>query len=451
MAQAMNIRQLVMEMLLEVDQQHTYSHILVRDVQNKYNYLSAQEKSFLKRLFEGTLERRIELDYVLNQFSKVKVNKMKPVIRTIMRMSTYQILFMDSVPDSAACNEAVKLAQKKSFGSLKGFVNGVLRNVARGKDTIMYPKREEDLTAYLSVTYSMPEWIISMWIQQLGEETAETVVKNLLEEHSVVVRLTVEGQEQQTLLKAIEAQGTRLEQHPYLPYAYTIEATEESIADIPGFQDGRMIVQDVSSMLAVEAAGIQPGDTVLDVCAAPGGKSMLASLKCGAEGEIIAHDLTDVKVELIRENFERCHIGNGTASVWDATVKDESMLGKADVVIADLPCSGLGVIGKKRDIKYRVSEQSLKEVETLQKQILSVITEYVKPGGVLLFSTCTINMAENEQMMEWIAKEYSFILESLNPFLPEMLHSKSTNKGYLQLLPGVHQTDGFFMARLRRK
>ena len=187
-----NLRQLVMEMLLAVtiqreDRPMEYSHVMIRDVLNKYNYLSGQEKAFMKRLFEGTLERMIELDYCIDQFSKVKVAKMKPVIRTIMRMSVYQILYMDAVPDSAACNEAAKLAAKKGFSTLKGFVNGVLRNIVRNKEQLPYPDKEKDLETYLSVTYSMPVWIVKLWLEQLGKEMTEALLKGLLEEHPVTI------------------------------------------------------------------------------------------------------------------------------------------------------------------------------------------------------------------------------------------------------------------------
>ena len=201
MQQEKNIRQLVLEMLLTVTKKEggEYSHKVIRDVQNKYNYLSTQEKAFMKRLFEGTLERMIELDYCIDCYSKVKVNKMKPVIRNIMRMGVYQILYMDSVPDSAACNESVKLAQAKGFATLKGFVNGVLRTIARNKDAIPYPDEKKDYRKYLSVTYSMPEWIVDLWIGQFGQETTTAMLQGLLQERPVTIRMRTEDE------KAVEA------------------------------------------------------------------------------------------------------------------------------------------------------------------------------------------------------------------------------------------------------
>lgn len=451
MANTENIRQIVMEMLLEMNTTSSYSHILVRDVQNKYDYLTVQEKAFLKRLFEGTLERMIEIDYVINQFSKIKVNKMKPVIRTILRLSTYQILYMDSVPDSAACNEAVKLAQLKKFGTLKGFVNGVLRNIVRNKNAISYPDRQSNLLQYLSVTYSMPEWIIRLWLSQYDEETVEAILKGLLQEHPVTIRI-MDTKQSDRILEKIQAVGITPIQHTCFSNAYVLDGNLESVSTLPGFADGTITVQDVSSMLSVACAGIKEGDRVIDVCAAPGGKTMLASQYAGEQGRILSRDVSDKKVDMIRENVERCGLNNVDCQVWDARESDESMIASADVVIADLPCSGLGVMGKKRDIKYHVSEASLKEITILQQDILKTIVSYVKPDGILLYSTCTINADENERMVTWLVENYDFELESIEPYLPDELKTiQSVSKGYLQLLPGIQNTDGFFMARLRRK
>ena len=240
--QSINQRMIVLEMLLT---ENVYSHVTVRDVLNKYNYLPQQEKSFIKRLYEGTLERQIELDYVLDQYSKVKTNKMKKIIRAIMRMSAYQILYMDAVPDAAACNEAVKLAQKKGFSSLKGFVNGVLRNIVRNKENISYHS--------LSVKYSMPDWIVNLWTEQLGAAKTETVLAGLLEEHQVTIRFReIPNQTEITaemavnaVQKAITAQGGTMEQHGYLPCAYKVSGTDD-LTRLPYYQDGAFVVQDLS-------------------------------------------------------------------------------------------------------------------------------------------------------------------------------------------------------------
>lgn len=455
--QGVNQRMLVLEMLLT---ENAYSHVIVRDVLNKYNYLSQQEKSFIKRLYEGTLERQIELDYVIDQYSRVRTSQMKKPIRAIMRMSVYQILYMDAVPDAAACNEAVKLAQKKGFATLKGFVNGVLRNIARNKDGIAYTS--------LSVKYSMPEWIVGLWTAQLGVETTETVLAGLLREHPVTVRFRdlpeITGVDQKTAVsavqKALAAQGGTMERHPYLSCAYKVSGTDD-LTRLPYYENGAFVVQDVSSMLAVAAVSIadyagqmgysggQKALRVIDLCAAPGGKSMLAAdllEQCGVNYAVISRDVSANKVGLMQENFDRCGLKNVSAEVGDAVQRDEALVGTADLVIADVPCSGLGVIGKKRDIKYRVSPESIRELAALQKQILSVAAAYLKPGGRLLFCTCTIDQDENEKHFTWLRDEMKLRPVSLDRALPECLHTDTTREGCLQLLPGVHDSDGFFIS-----
>lgn len=447
-----NTREIILDMLMEITAQKEYSHKVIGQVLEKYNYMNGQDKAFMKRVTEGTIERQIQIDYILNSFSSVKVNKMKPLIRNLLRMSVYQLLFMESIPDSAVCNEAVKLAVKRKFHNLKGFVNGVLRNVARNKENIRYPDKEKEPLMALSVLYSCPEWIVEMWLKEYGTETCENMLQALLEIHPVTVRIdeTLTDEEQQKVLAELESKAKKIEKHRYLPYAYTVTGVE-GFGNIPSFKEGKFTVQDVSSMLAVEAAGIREGDFVLDVCAAPGGKSLHAATKTGKTGSVEARDVTERKTDLIEENRERLQKEWVKTKVWDASVLDESMIEHADVVLADVPCSGLGILGKKRDIKYRVSKESLEAVCELQKKIVDTVWQYVKPGGTLLYSTCTIHKAENEDMVAYITENFPLETESLNEYLPRELWSETTEKGFLQLLPGVQESDGFFLARFKRK
>ena len=451
-----NTRELVLDVLMEVLEKGTYSHLVIRDVLDKYNYSKTRDKAFVKRMAEGTLERLIQIDYILDQFSKVPVSRMKPLIRNLMRMSVYQMLFMDSIPDGAVCNEAVKLAGKRGFKGLSGFVNGVLRNIARNKEKLPYPDRNENEKQYLSVRYSMPEWLIEKWISSYGKEKTEAMLEDLLKEHSVTVRLREEmkSTEKNAWIGNLKEAGVEIKEHAYFPYAYLIKHVS-GIKNLPGYEEGWFTVQDVSSMLVAEAAGVCKTGVidnflVVDVCAAPGGKSMHMAEKLSGSGKVIARDLSEYKVSLIRDNIERMGYQNIEPQVYDACKMDETLLGRADVVLADLPCSGLGIMGKKRDIKYRITKEGMAELVRLQQQILDVVWQYVKPGGVLIYSTCTINPDENDHMVEWILEHYPFELESLAPFLPEVLLEEGKD-GMLQLFPGIHETDGFFLARLRRK
>ena len=468
MEESINIRELVLDILLEMEKTQEYGNLLIRNVLDKYNYLDGNRKAFLKRLTEGVVERRIQLDYALECFSSVPMRKCKPVIRSLLRMGAYQILFMDSVPDSAACNEAVKLATRRKFHSLKGFVNGVLRNLSRNKENIAWPEREKNPIKYLSVVYSMPEWIIEMWIRDYGEEKTEQILRGLLAERPVTIRLSerITEEEKEMLLAALEQAGCGPARHPYLGYAYTLEKSE-GIAALPGFSEGKFTVQDVSSMLVAECSGVKltagrmnkvsenEPYLVVDVCAAPGGKAVHAAECMQDRGMVIARDLSEYKAFYIMDNAERMNLSNLEVQVWDATVPDEELFGKADMIIADLPCSGLGVIGRKADIKYRVTPESLSEVAALQREILTAVCRLLKPGGILVYSTCTVNRGENEENAAWLQKEFSFEPVALTQHfskdaegIREIVSEQDTQ---IQLLPGIHLTDGFFISCFRKR
>ena len=375
-------RELVLGILLEVTRDGEYSHIALRNVLNKYQYLDKKERAFITRVTEGTLEHMIEIDYIINQFSSTKVNKMKPVIRCILRSAVYQLKYMDSIPDSAVCNEAVKLAEKKGFRNLKGFVNGVLRNIARNLDSLTYP---DDL----SIQYSMPEWILNQWLKEYDKATVETMLKDFQADKPTTIRVNLNQMSKEELTNSLKKEGVHVENHPYLPYALWISGYDY-LADLESFQNGAFYVQDISSMLVSHIADPKEGDTVIDVCAAPGGKSLHMAELLKGTGYVEARDLTDYKVSLIQENIMRSGITNMSAVKWDATVLDEEKIESADIVIADLPCSGLGVLGKKTDLKYKTSEEIQKSLVALQREILSKVQAYVKPNGTLVYSTCTI-------------------------------------------------------------
>ena len=478
MTKPVNEREIVLEVLLEITEKGQFSHIILRDVLWKYQYLEKRERAFITRVTEGTLEHMIEIDYILDRFSKVKVKKMKPVIRAILRSAVYQLKYMDSVPDSAVCNEAVKLAVRKGFSGLKGYVNGVLRSVARGIDSVQYPTEK---TEELSVRYSCPEWVLDLWSGSYDIEVIEMMLRDFQKEKPVTIRCCLNRTTPDELKKRLEAEGVKAEIHPYLPYAFQISGYDH-LNDLETFQDGLFVVQDISSMLVAEIAAPSAGAQVLDVCAAPGGKALHVAEKlflaeavcgdaacagnksgggaaagCGIEdqmppGHVEARDLTELKVDLIRENIERTGLPNITAVCRDASVPDETAAESADIVIADLPCSGLGVIGKKPDLRYKASPDGIDSLVRLQRQILSCAQDYVKPGGTLVYSTCTVNPAENMDNVHWLMEQYpEFILDDIREKLCPELRDNVMENGCIQLLPGVHKSDGFFIARLVRK
>lgn len=448
MTKAINERELILGILLEITRDGEYAHIALRNTLSKYQYLEKRERAFITRVVEGTLEHMMEIDHIINQFSKVKVNKMKPVIRTILRSAVYQILYMDSVPNSAVCNEAVKLAAKKGFVNLKGFVNGVLRNIDRNVNDIQYPK-QDNMVEYLSIKYSMPTWILEKWKKSYDWETIETILQGFLQEKGTIIRCNLNRISKEDLKKKLEAEGVTVTQHPYLEYALEISGYDY-LGDLESFEDGDFQVQDLSSMLVAEIAAPKEGDYVIDVCAAPGGKSLHIADKLHGTGHVEARDLTDYKVDLIWDNIERSQMKNVEAVRHDALVYDEDSKEKADIVIADLPCSGLGVIGKKSDIKYKMTEETQRDLAKLQKNILQIVHRYVKPGGTLVYSTCTINEEENMENVRWFLQQNpEFESVPVEPVLCEEL-KKSVKEGCLQLLPGIHESDGFFIAAFRK-
>lgn len=448
MTKAINEREIVLEVLLEITEQGMYSHIVLRDVLNKYQYLEKKERSFITRVTEGTLEHMMEIDYILDQFSKVKVKKMKPVIRNIMRSAVYQMKYMDSVPVSAACNEAVKLAVRKRFGSLRGFVNGVLRNVARNLDQIEYPT--EPLKR-LSIQYSMPEWILNLWLKAYDSDIVEQMLQAFQRETPLTIRCNLRMVTPKQLKEHLEAEGVTVKVHPYLEYAFHISGFDY-LGDLESFQNGEFSVQDISSMLVSELAGPKEGDYVIDVCAAPGGKSLHMAEKLNGSGHVEARDLTEYKVGLIQENIERTGLSNVEAVQQDALIFDETSVGKADIVLADLPCSGLGVLAKKTDLKYKATKEGADSLAKLQREMLKNVQAYVKDEGKLVYSTCTINPAENMDNVHWFLNQYpEFELIDIHGSLCEELQKDVKENGCIQLLPGVHQSDGFFLACMKKR
>lgn len=424
-------REIALEALLLITRDGEYSHIALKEVLDKYQYLEKRERAFITRVVNGTLERIPELDYIIDWFSRVKVHKMKPVIREILRSAVYQIKYMDSVPTSAACNEAVKLAVRKGFGNLRGFVNGVLREIGRNMQEVEYPKGG---IPYLSVRYSLPEWLVRQWLSEYDADTVIRMGEELLKEKPLAIRCNTGKGTPEELEAQLHREGVAVTREPSVCGAFYI-AGYDYLEALPSFRQGKFYVQDISSMKVAGRAEVQAGQYVIDVCAAPGGKALHLAELLNGTGHVEARDLTALKVSLIEENIERSGLANIEAVQQDATVMDESSFGRADVVLADLPCSGLGVLGKKPDLKYKMNVQMQERLVDLQREILATVRHYVKPGGKLIYSTCTIHRAENEGNAAWFASSYpEFALVSQE-----------------QMIPGRDAGDGFYIAVFRKE
>ena len=453
-------RAIALSLLEDILERDGYYHIVLKKTLTKYQDLKKQDRAFITRLVEGTIEHVMTIDYMINCYSKTKVKKMKPVIRTVLRMSVYQMKYMTQVPDSAICNEAVKLVKKRGLTGLSGFVNGILRTMIREPEKIQFPNPKKDRMQYLSIFYSMPEWIIEVLKAQYDWDTVEETLKAFVAVKDTSIRCNTNKITPTDLKELLLSEGVTVEENLYLKEAFQITGYNH-LGELESFKNGYFQVQDIASMLVAKSAGIKKNDFVIDVCAAPGGKSLHAACilkELGSkmemdrkQGFVLSRDLTEYKINLILENKERLQQDNIVPQVHDALVLDQDNIGKADVVIADLPCSGLGVIGKKPDIKYKMKKESLVQLASLQRQILDVVTQYVKPGGTLMYSRCTMNQEENEGNLYYITENLGFEVSGLEDYLPKELHNEDTKKGYLRLLPGEHGSDGFFIARLVKK
>jgi 16S rRNA (cytosine967-C5)-methyltransferase len=448
-----NPRELALDILMETEKDGAMSHLVIRQMLRKYQYLPKQDRSFITRLAEGTLENRLYIDTIIEQFSKTPLKKIKPFIKNDLRMGIYQILWLDRVPDSAACNEAVKLAAKRGFATLKGYVNGVLRSVARQKESLLpenlKDKYSEDMETYLSLRYSVPVWIIKDWKKSYAYDTIESVLEGMSEPMPVTIRLQDEEVRAQEILDSLAQQGCTVVPLETLPQLYYLSGYDY-LESLQAFINGWIMVQDASSVLTGLVASPAEGSFVLDLCAAPGGKSIHMAHLMHGTGLVEARDVSWQKVAYIEENIARMHMTNMQVKVWDATVYDESVREKADLVLCDVPCSGLGVMGNKTDIKYHMTPDKQAELVTLQKQILKQAVSYIKPGGYLVYSTCTIHKEENEDMFHWLLKEYGLKPVSIEKELAALPECNTAKDGYQQLLPGVHKTAGFFISKLQK-
>ncbi len=383
--------------LLQILEEKKLSHVVLQEALSAHADWELRDRAFVTRLVEGTLEYTIQIDFILNQISKTHTKNMEPLIRTVLRMGSYQILYLDRVPDSAAINEAVELvkSQEDKLFFLSGFVNGVLRSVSRDKEIIFQNLRHTGKTpAY--IRFSVPLWLYDTLKKKYGREEAEQMLRFFLEgEKGNYVRFR-DGH---------------------------TEKLEGDIVHTEAFRSGEITIQDYASQQVGLEAAPEKGSYVVDVCAAPGGKSCHIAALLDGSGHVDARDLSGAKIALIRQNIERQQLTNITATVWDARTPDPSLLdaeghGIADIVIADLPCSGLGILGKKPDIRFRASREGIRELQKLQREILQTVSRYVKPGGRLLYSTCTLTQEENEDNRDYIETELGLHLEKERTFLP---------------------------------
>ena len=436
-------RDVALEVLMQVDRANAWSDGSLKRTIAK-NKLDSREAALATRLSYGVVQNKMLLDYYISCYCTQKAEKLEPVIRNILRIGGYQILFMDKIPHRAAVNEAVEQTKKNKREKAAGMVNAVLRKFVA--NWMNMPALPNGSTAeYLSVRYSHPLWLVKRLMNLLGAEETEA----FLQQNNVIVPTTIQVNPLKTTAEELEAEltqsGVSVEKHPWLFGCFEVSGTGD-LENLPAFTEGRFMVQDAAARLVANIAQPAEDAKVLDMCAAPGGKSFALAFDMGDKGQIVSCDVHPHKLKLLESGAQRLGIHNLRAVLADGTEHHAAWEQAADLVVADVPCSGLGIIRKKPDIRYKKPEE-LAKLPALQMKILENAATYVRPGGTLIYSTCTILPEENEGVTEeFLARHIDFTLEEFVLPLPI-----GTSKGHLTLWPQRFGTDGFYICRMRRK
>ncbi len=434
------MRKRAYEIVYGVLEEQGHSDVIFHRITDGMKTLTVQEKRFLKRLSYGAIEWAVESDAYIRHFSSLSVRRLETSVRTVLRMALYEILHMDTVPEAVSCHEAVELLKSVAGERYAGFVNGVLRSVLRQRDEVRLRPWEE---------LALPKNLYEYFLDRYGKKTTKKLANAFLERQpEVTIHIDSNKISVREYEEHLQSCNLQYASGHYMRDSFLIRHCED-VRSLSGYEEGWFFVQDESSMLAVLCADIQSGDTVVDVCASPGGKSMHALLRMNGQGFLSYRDISEKKLSRVRENLRRLQYTNAKGKVWDGTRADREWRERADVVLADVPCSGMGIIGKKPEIKYHAL-QKVEKLVPLQREICQASLTMLRKGGVFLYSTCTICEKENEENVMWLEEHCGLKRESLDAFLPEELQNKMTAQGMIQMLPGIHKSDGFFVARFRK-
>lgn len=439
-----NTRYIAYKALLRVELDGAYSNLVLAEVLSS-SELDARDKAFVSNLFYGVLERRITLDYIIRRFSSVRLKKIETKVLVILREAVYQLVFMDKVPDSAAVNEAVTLCRKEKLHRSSGFVNGLLRSITRAEDRCPLPD-ENDTVKYLSVKYSCPEEIVSLWVKDYSRETAEGVLSSLSGRPPIFIRVNTVKTSADELAETLEKDGVSVNRTA-LPNALEISCTG-AVTSLEAYKNGLFHVQDLSSQVCCELLAVRNGDIVADVCAAPGGKTMNLAERT-PRGRVISCDIYDHKLRLIENTAKRLGLRNISTALRDAS-DAEKPIELCDRILCDVPCSGLGVMRRKPEIRYK-PDTGADALPAVQLGILENSARFVKSGGTLVYSTCTLNKKENNENAAAFLKAHPEF-EPLPLGLPEGIkRTIDEESNCLTLFPQTNGTDGFFVAAFRKK
>ncbi|MBE7027778.1 MAG: 16S rRNA (cytosine(967)-C(5))-methyltransferase RsmB [Ruminococcaceae bacterium] len=436
-------RETALLILYRYDKENAYLNIAFKNALSSSG-LSREDSAFVKELVFGTVKYKITLDYVIRGFSSVRLKKISPYILNILRMSAYQMLFMNKIPKSAAVNEGVKLAKKYGHHASAGFANAVLRKISL-LDNINYPKGAEELC----VKYSHPQELIDFYIDRFGLEKSEEILSASLIAPPVCLRANSLFVSREELMSLLRNEGFESERAPVSNYAVFIKSGGD-ITKTKAYINGLCTIQDQASQLAAVMLSPQKGDFILDMCSAPGGKTTHIAELMGNEGKILAFDLYEKRLDDVKMQSKRLKVDNIlTARVHDAQVPLPELYGKADRILLDVPCSGLGIIRRKPDIKYKEDLLNFEHLVKIQTNILNICSKYLKINGIMVYSTCTINPAENIEVINSFLKTHpNFCIDSPDEGMLSTYAESILKSGCGTFLPGM--SDGFFICRLRR-
>ena len=436
-----NARDTALDVLMSIHKANAWSDGSLKQAITR-NGLDHRDAALATYLCYGVIQNRLLLDYYIGCYCTQKPERLEPVILNILRIGGYQILFMDKIPHSAAVNEAVEMAKRHNRSKSSGLVNAVLRKFVinwLNMPDIPSDSREE----YLSIRYSHPLWLVRRLMELLGDEETEA----LLQLNNKPIPTTVQTNTLKVTADELERElsAVSVEKHPWLDGCFSISSTG-NLAELPAFVKGHCMVQDPAAHLVVSAAQPRPQDKIMDVCAAPGGKSFAAAIAQGDQGELLSCDVHPHKLQLIEKGAQRLGISSIRTALANGREAHSAWLESADIVLADVPCSGIGIIRKKPDIRYK-NPKELLELPQIQSDILENASAYVRPGGVLVYSTCTLLPEENEQVTEaFLSRHKEFTREAF--VLPNPIGGTG---GQITLWPQRFRTDGFYMCRMRKK
>ena len=434
-----NIRKIALSVLMDAEASQKYINLALSS--HSLDSLDGKERALLTSLVYTTIERKLTYDYYISAISKRSDGSIDPYTKNLLRLGLCQLIDINSIPDFAAVNESVSLARNSGERS---FVNGVLRAAARQKDSLPMPDENKNYRRYLSVKYSFPLATVKHFDALYGREDTERLLNFFNNEKYTDITVNTLKITVEEYRRRLEMTGVSAEENSLVKGSLRIKASVNP-EKLYGFDEGLFFVQDRASAISCAVLSAEADQLIIDCCAAPGGKSFATAINTEDKAKIRSFDLHGSKLSLIESGMERLGITSIAVSQRDALTPDESLLGKADRVICDAPCSGLGVLGKKADLRYKDSS-AMAELPSLQYDILSASSKYLKVGGELVYSTCTLNPEENERIVE------RFVLENANfELIPFSVGEISSRNGMLTLLPHVHNTDGFFVAKIKRK